>query len=87
MSRPESDRWLDRPQTHNLIWWVLVGLCVALIAAEFIVERHPHFGFDALHGFNAWFGFAAFVIVVKLGSGLRRFIKREEDYYDPQDEA
>lgn len=42
--------------------------------AEFVIEE--------VFGFEAMFGFAAFVGVVFLGTGLRLIIMRDEDYYD-----
>lgn len=81
-------RWLDRPSTHELIWRLLVGACVALVVGEILFEAvwhtgHPHFGFDGIWGFHGMFGFAAFITAVLLGKQLRRLIKRPEGYYDP----
>ena len=44
---------------------------------------HPaEFAVEEVFGFEAMFGFAAFVAVVFLGTGLRLVIMRDEDYYD-----
>ena len=44
---------------------------------------HPaEFAIEEVFGFEAMFGFAAFVAVVFLGTGLRLIIMRDEDYYD-----
>lgn len=44
---------------------------------------HPaEFAVEEVFGFEAMFGFAAFVAVVFLGTGLRLIIMRDEDYYD-----
>ncbi len=90
MGHDDTPRWLDKPSTHELIWRVLVGACVALVVLELIGELgwhtgHPHFGFDALPGFHGLFGFVAFVTAVMLGKQLRKSVKRDEDYYDPQE--
>ncbi|MDB4368916.1 hypothetical protein N9Z58_02155 [bacterium] len=44
---------------------------------------HPaEFAIEEVFGFEAMFGFVAFVAVVFLGTGLRLIIMRDEDYYD-----
>ena len=46
-------------------------------------EHHPpHFDVETVFGFQAIFGFVAFVVIVYLGRFLRLIVKREEDYYD-----
>ncbi len=92
MAHGSDDRWLDRKSTHELLWRILVGACVALVVFELIGELgwhtgHPHFGFDGIPSFYGLFGFSAFVSVVFLGTQLRKLIKRPEDYYDPQEDS
>ena len=46
-------------------------------------EHHPaHFKQEEWFGFEAAFGFTAFVGVVFLGRLLRLLVKRPEDYYE-----
>ena len=61
----------------------LVVTCVLLYLAEFTYTNdHAHFELENFKGFQAIFGFVAFVVVVFLGMGLRLIIERKEDYYD-----
>ena len=83
----ESNRnepsWFERPGNIRLMIAALVVCCVVLAAADLFYENpHPHFEIEKNFGFQAWFGFLAFVIVVFLGRFLRLIVKRPEDYYD-----
>ena len=62
----------------------LVLACVALVLADLFYENpNPHFPkWENVFGFQAWFGFIAFVIIVFLGRLLRVIVRRPEDYYD-----
>lgn len=76
--------------------WIIIGLvvaCILTVVAQMLSgpvfdmplfdEHHPaHFEIENLLGFQAMFGFAAFVVVVFLGRGLRMIVMRKEDYYD-----
>jgi hypothetical protein len=78
---PKDDKsWVERH--GRLIFRALIGICVALLAAELFYEHHAHFEVDGLPGFYAVFGFLAFVFIVYADKGLRRLIMRDEDYYD-----
>ena len=82
----ENKSWFER--NVNIIILGLVIACAATVIAQLVFpmfdEHHPpHFPeYENMLGFQAIFGFAAFVIVVFLGKGLRLIIKRDEDYYD-----
>lgn len=75
--------WFEKPKNINLLIGALVLTCIGLVLADLMYHNdHPHFPIEKTFGFQAWFGFAAFVIVVFLGRGLRLIVKRGEDYYD-----
>lgn len=80
--RDEPQRWLDRPETVTLIVRALWVVCGLLVLAEFFYHKHPYFEFDGLFAFYAVFGFAAYCTIVFSAKGLRKLIKRDEDYYD-----
>lgn len=54
-------------------------LCVVLLAADFVFERHGQLSFDNWIGFRAAFGFAACVALVWLAAPLQRWLGRAED--------
>lgn len=82
----DNPSWFER--NVNLLIIGLVVACLLSLVAEwlfrpFFDEKHPpHFKLENLFGFQAMFGFAAFVIVVFLGRILRLIVKRPEGYYD-----
>lgn len=86
MNRPdERRRWLDSPRNVDRLVHLLWAACAALVVAEFLYHKHPHFGFDGWVGFHAAFGFLAYCAIVLSAKGLRRLIRRDEDYYGEGD--
>ena len=80
---PSDPSWFEKPANIRMMIIGLVVFCIGLFLAEFTYENHhPHFDLENYKGFQALFGFVAFVVVVFLGMGLRLIIKRDEDYYD-----
>lgn len=61
---------------------VVAGLCALLLAAEPFVHKHGEFGFEGWFGFHGLFGLVACVALVLAAKGLRRWLKRPEDYYE-----
>ena len=84
-NQPTSDpSWFEKPSNIRMMIIGLVVVCILLFLAEFTYENHhAHFPkYENIKGFQALFGFVAFIVVVFLGMGLRLIIKRDEDYYD-----
>ncbi len=78
--------YFDQPRNINNVIIALVVLCVVFVMADlFYHNDHSHFELETKFGFQAWFGFLAFVIIVFLGRGLRLVITRPEDYYDAEE--
>lgn len=78
----DKDHWLARPSTIRLLWRVSIAVLALLVAADFFVPHHPHFGIDGTPGFYAWFGFAACVVLVFGAKALGVLLKRPDDYHD-----
>ncbi len=79
---PERRFWLDRPANVNKIVWTLVAACALLLVADLLYEKHVHFGYEKWFGFAAFFGFLAYSAIVAFGKGMRRLVRRDEDYYE-----
>ena len=60
----------------------LYATCVVVAAAGLLVDMHGHFDFEGWPLFFGLFGFAGYTFIVFAAKGLRRLLKREEDYYD-----
>ena len=78
----EPSRWLDRPRNIRRLVVLLAVCCVISVAAELLIHRHAAFSWESWPGFYAVFGFVAYTILILVAKRLRRFISREEDYYD-----
>lgn len=81
--------WFEQPKNINRLIIGLVIGCVALLLIEGLFGSHfhdehhpPTFKTEKVFAYQAWIGFASFVVVVALGSLLRLVIRRPEDYYD-----
>lgn len=79
-------RWLDEPRNVTRIVYGLVALCVLSVLADFFYTKHPHFSVERWPGFYALYGFTGSVALVLSAKGLRRFLRRDEDYYEPRPE-
>ena len=81
----ESD-FFDRPATIKWILRIFYGLCIALVALDFVVHRHIYVWFETLPTFYALYGFVACVVLVLLAKIMRVLLMRDEDYYDAVEE-
>jgi len=80
---PADQSWFEKKSNLRIIIFGLIIVCIGLVLAEFtFTNDHPHFELEKFKGFQAIFGFVAFVVIVFLGMGLRLIIERDEDYYD-----
>ncbi|MBW3138636.1 hypothetical protein KUV56_03715 [Ferrimonas balearica] len=58
------------------------GICVALLALDFVVHRHTEHPWETLLGFYPLYGFVGCVVLVLLAKMMRKVVMRPEDYYD-----
>jgi hypothetical protein len=78
----ERERWLDRRQNVDRVYWSVWALCALLLLAEPFVHKHGDFAFENWFGFHGWYGFVACVGLVLAAKGLRVLLGRREDYYE-----
>ncbi len=81
MNRDANSPFLLRPPVVNRIVYSLYAVCALSVLLDFAIHRHEQLGFAGSFGFYAWFGFVACVGLVLAAKGLRRILKRPEDYY------
>lgn len=79
---PERHYWLDSSENVTLLYRIVWGIGILLLLADFWVHRHEQFEFADIFGFHGFYGFVACVVLVLTAKGLRRVIKRPEDYYE-----
>ncbi len=78
----EPERQVHRRHNAGPLVWLLALSCALLLAADLFYEREAHFGFEGWIGFYAWYGFLMCTGAVLSARGLRRFLKRDEHFYD-----
>ncbi|WP_370234061.1 MULTISPECIES: hypothetical protein [Henriciella] len=87
--------WTSKPWAGRVVFLVLALVSAGLIAAEVLLEaasgeghhfRHAYFGIDAITAFYAMWGFFSFTLVVLAGWPLGRLLRRDETYYEDEEE-
>ena len=79
---PQKTWWLDRKENVAKVYYGVWVACGLLLIVEPFVHAHPEFAIDGWFGFYGWYGFFACVGLVLAAKGLRRIVKRPEDYYE-----
>ena len=82
MTSDDDTTYQNRNDLKDMIFRLLLALCILLVVLELVVHRHSTFAWEGWLGFYAVWGFVSLFGVVIIGKQLRRFIKRREDYYD-----
>lgn len=77
-----TEHLFDKPRNVRLVFRLFYGICIVLLALDFVLHRHVAHAWDRLPGFYALFGFTACVTLVLIAKRLRRLLRRPEDYYD-----
>ncbi len=80
---PEKKYLFDNPRNVKILLGCFYASLVVLLLIEFLLHKHPHFGWEAWPEFFAVYGFVACVVLVIVAKYfLRPLVKRDEDYYD-----
>jgi hypothetical protein len=80
----------DEPRqrsTGDLLSYLVYAVCGLLLLIELVYHRHAYLALERTYGFYAIMGFGSYLTVVFTAKGLRRLVRRPEDYYDPPAEA
>ena len=81
--KPEKKYLFDNPKNVKILLGCFYVSLVVLLLIEFLLHKHPHFGWEAWPEFFAVYGFVACVVLVIVAKYfLRPLVKRDEDYYD-----
>lgn len=75
--------WVDRPAGVERLVRALYVLCALLVVFGLFWHRHAYVPGEEMKGYHAIVGFFAFMWIVLGARGLRRLIRRGEDYYGP----
>lgn len=77
---------LDEPRNVQRLWRAFLVVLALAVAAEVVVQLHPHFGIESLFGFHAWFGFGACVVMTVVAKALALLLERPDIYHGRQDD-
>lgn len=80
----EQDPWLVRPSTIRLLWRVLWAVLALTVLAQVVIKVKGYFVIDGWFGFGALFGFLSCLAMVLFAKGLGYFLKRDENYYQAE---
>lgn len=78
----EEQHFFDKPSRVRGVLAALYITCGLLAVADFFLHRHVEHPLESLPTFYAVYGFVGCVSLVLVAKELRKWIKREEDYYD-----
>jgi hypothetical protein len=74
-------------RTIRMLWGFLVVTLIATIVAEFFLDKKKvHFAIEEYSLFYAVFGFLACFAIIFISKFLGYIVKREENYYDREEE-
>jgi uncharacterized membrane protein len=71
-----------RRSAGDLLSYLVYAVCGLLLLIELVYHRHSYSALEGTFGFYAIMGFGAYLTVVFTAKGLRRLVRRPEDYYD-----
>lgn len=71
----------DKPGNVRILlicFYISLGV---LLIADFFIDKHAEFPWEAYPDFFAAYGFISCVLLIYIAKLLRRLVKRREDYY------
>ena len=80
----EKPRWLDSPDNVKKLIRGFFVVCALLFFADLFYHRHYERAWEGLFGFYAVYGFVACVLLVLAATEMRKFLMRDEDFYDDE---
>ncbi|MEX2352802.1 MAG: hypothetical protein WD709_01350 [Gammaproteobacteria bacterium] len=84
--KDEKQHFFDKKENITLVLRVFYTVCVLLVIGDLVIHRHIAHSWERLFGFYAIFGFVACVVLVIIAKEMRKFLMRDEDYYQDKDE-
>lgn len=82
VDRQEKAAFLDDSSNVRKLLWAFTVLGALLLAADLVFHRHAIDPWEAVVGFYPVVGFASIVALVYGARGLRKLVRRPEDYYE-----
>ena len=80
--QPEKSGWFDKKNNLVLFLRLFYASLIGLLILDFFIPKHSVFGFDGVPDFFAAYGFLSCVMLVLGAKVLRKFTRKDENYYD-----
>jgi len=83
MSSDKQKTYLfDNPRNVRRVILGLVITCIVMAALDLVVHRHISHPLENMVAFYAVYGFVSCVLLVLIAKEMRKFLIRDEAYYD-----
>lgn len=80
--KPEKQYLFDNEKNVKRVLTILYACCALLLLLDFVIHRHISHSWERLWGFYPIYGFVGCVILVIVATWMRKFLMRDENYYD-----
>ncbi|HCS27108.1 MAG TPA: hypothetical protein DIW43_06620 [Spongiibacteraceae bacterium] len=78
----EKPGLFDSEKNIQRVLYLLYGGCAVLLVIEILYRRHSYHPWENLLAFYPLYGFLGCVVLVLIAKWMRRFLMRDEAYYD-----
>lgn len=78
----EKPALFDKAQNVQRVLYLLYGCCALLLLLDLLIHRHSYHPWEKLIAFYPLYGFLGCVVLVLVAKWMRRFLMRDEAYYD-----
>ncbi|MGB1299208.1 MAG: hypothetical protein ACPG8A_13075 [Psychrobium sp.] len=78
----EPADFFDKPENIKKMLNIFYVVCALLVIVDFVVHRHIYHDWENIPAFYAIYGFVGCVVLVLIAKLMRKFLMKEEDYYD-----
>ncbi len=72
----------DDPKNVKILLRIFYASLVVLLIVDLFIHKHADFPWEDAPNFFAAYGFVSCVLLIFIAKILRRFIKKDETYYD-----
>jgi len=72
----------DNPRNVRRLLFGFFAVLVILLGLDFFIHKHADFTWESFPNFFAAYGFVSYVFLIFIARIFRRFVKRDETYYE-----
>ncbi|MBE1300988.1 MAG: hypothetical protein GJ680_13900 [Alteromonadaceae bacterium] len=83
----DKTHFFDKPENVKRLLMVFYACCAILVILDFVLYRKAYHSLESIKAFYPIYGFVGCVLLVVIAKWMRTFLMRDEEYYEPLDEA